>query len=208
MDDFDDDECIADDITECDCSRCTAADLAHDHVNGGHGTDDPEHFEDGCPECEAEQKERGADADACDGVHDPGAGALACSVCYPDAFLGFDETDVGRRARRDLELYGMSAVEIDSDGSSRRVAPLFVVTRAPDPWRRGMTDVPRVDRSRWRRTRTALNHLARRARRRWKRERRGFLFRTVPPGTALAGLYAIGVDVSATQLRQMTGVAP
>lgn len=49
-----DDECIADDITECDCSRCNAAELAHEHVNGGHGTDDPDYHEDGCPECERE----------------------------------------------------------------------------------------------------------------------------------------------------------
>lgn len=165
----------------------------------------------------------------CDGVHDAGAGALACSVCYPDAH---EVDSPANQARRDLDLYGMSAVEIDQDGTCHRVDPRFLVdpiteSRATalvehcnremarmvssellivdargsgsmalardarvfrELQRMALRDVllanidherdflmpyprarSRVELARERRTRTALNHLARRARRRAKR---------------------------------------
>lgn len=47
----DDDYCIADDSTECDCSRCSGAQLAWEHTQGWFGTD--AHCDD--PECPCNQ---------------------------------------------------------------------------------------------------------------------------------------------------------
>lgn len=49
-----DDQCIADDSTECDCSACTGEQLAWEHWQGWHHEDGVPLPEDGCPGCEAE----------------------------------------------------------------------------------------------------------------------------------------------------------